>query len=98
VKKSKSNDSQEEKTLIEVQSDHWKSKIHYWIHCLNRHEGITDTCEVDPEDRVLLAATEQREGEPNVGYIGQVLLEFDKKEGVTVDMTVALELFGFPQV
>ncbi|PHZ09101.1 uncharacterized protein RHIMIDRAFT_246398 [Rhizopus microsporus ATCC 52813] len=98
VKKSKSNESQEEKTLIEVQSDHWKSKIHYWIHCLNRHEGITDTCEVDPEDRVLLAATEQREGEPNVGYIGQVLLEFDKKEGVTVDMTVALELFGFPQV
>ncbi|KAG2215733.1 hypothetical protein INT46_003945 [Mucor plumbeus] len=81
-----------------------KTKIHYWIHCLNRHEGIVENDRIDPEDRVLVAVTEQCErengepGEMEPGYVGQVLVEADLKKGVTVDATVALEIFGFQRV
>ncbi|CAO0792980.1 unnamed protein product [Mucor circinelloides] len=81
-----------------------KTKIHYWIHCLNRHEGIMENDRIDPEDRVLVAVTEQCErengepGEMEPGYVGQVLVEADLKKGVTVDATVALEIFGFQRV
>ncbi|KAK4520531.1 uncharacterized protein ATC70_008044 [Mucor velutinosus] len=81
-----------------------KTKIHYWIHCLNRHEGIMESDRIDPEDRVLVAVTEQCErehgepGEMEPGYVGQVLVEADLKKGVTVDATVALEIFGFQRV
>ncbi|KAG2194449.1 hypothetical protein INT47_003817 [Mucor saturninus] len=81
-----------------------KTKIHYWIHCLNRHEGILESDRIDPEDRVLVAVTEQRErengspGEMEPGYVGQVLVEADLSKGVTVDATVALEIFGFQKV
>lgn len=81
-----------------------KTKIHYWIHCLNRHEGILESDRIDPEDRVLVAVTEQCErengkpGEMEPGYVGQVLVEADLTKGVTVDATVALEIFGFQKV
>ncbi|CEP08278.1 hypothetical protein [Parasitella parasitica] len=81
-----------------------KTKIHYWIHCLNRHEGILENDRIDPEDRVLVAVTEQRErengepGEMEPGYVGQVLVEANLEKGVTVDATVALEIFGFQRV
>lgn len=83
-----------------------KTKIHYWIHCLNRHEGITQNDRIDPEDRILIAATEQREredgipGEMEPGYVGQVLVDAEKLDshGVTIDATVALEIFGFQKV
>ncbi|KAI8643753.1 hypothetical protein BD408DRAFT_401681 [Parasitella parasitica] len=81
-----------------------KTKIHYCIHCLNRHEGILESDRIDPEDRVLVAVTEQRErengepGEMEPGYVGQVLVEADLEKGVTIDATVALEIFGFQRV
>lgn len=81
-----------------------KTKIHYWIYCLNRHEGIVENDRIDPEDRVLVAVTEQCErekgepGEMEPGYVGQVLVEADLKKGVTIDATVALEIFGFTRV
>ncbi|KAI9364746.1 hypothetical protein BD770DRAFT_378909 [Pilaira anomala] len=81
-----------------------KTKIHYWIHCLNRHEGILENDRIDPEDRVLVAVTEQCErengepGEMEPGYIGQVLIDADLKRGTTIDTTVALEIFGFQKV
>ncbi|CAO3652677.1 unnamed protein product [Mucor hiemalis] len=81
-----------------------KTKIHYWIHCLNRHEGILENDRIDPEDRVLVAVTEQCErengepGEMEPGYVGQVLVEADLTKNLTVDATVALEIFGFHKV
>lgn len=81
-----------------------KTKIHYWIHCLNRHEGILESDRIDPEDRVLVAVTEQSErehgapGEMERGYVGQVLVEADLEKGVMIDATVALEIFGFQKV
>ncbi|KAI8380717.1 hypothetical protein BD560DRAFT_386908 [Blakeslea trispora] len=81
-----------------------KTKIHYWIYCLNRHEGILENEQVDPEDRVLVAVTEQSErengepGEMDPGYVGQVLVEADLQKGVRIDTTVALEIFGFHKV
>lgn len=81
-----------------------KTKIHYWIHCLNRHEGILESDRIDPEDRVLVAVTEQCErengspGEMEPGYVGQVLVEADLTKGVTIDATVSLEIFGFQKV
>lgn len=81
-----------------------KTKIHYWIHCLNRHEGILENDRIDPEDRVLVAVTEQCErenggpGEMEPGYVGQVLVEADLTKNTTVDATVALEIFGFHKV
>lgn len=81
-----------------------KTKIHYWIHCLNRHEGILQNDRIDPEDRVLVAVTEQCErehgepGEMEPGYVGQVLINADLNKGTTIDATVALEIFGFQKV
>jgi hypothetical protein len=83
-----------------------KTKIHYWIHCLNRHEGILQDNRIDPEDRVLVAVTEQREredgapGEMEPGYVGQVLVESENlnSSGLTIDVTVSLEIFGFQKV
>jgi hypothetical protein len=81
-----------------------KTKIHYWIHCLNRHEGILENDRIDPEDRVLVAVTEQCErehgepGEMEPGYVGQVLIEADLTKNTTIDATVALEIFGFQKV
>lgn len=81
-----------------------KTKIHYWIYCLNRHEGILENDRIDPEDRALVAVTEQCEredgepGEMGPGYVGQVLLGNDTEKGVTIDTTVALEIFGFHKV
>ncbi|KAI7905084.1 uncharacterized protein BX663DRAFT_501654 [Cokeromyces recurvatus] len=81
-----------------------KTKIHYWIHCLNRHEGILENDRIDPEDRALIAVTEQCEredgepGEMEPGYVGQVLINADMKKGVTIDTTVTLEIFGFNKV
>jgi hypothetical protein len=83
-----------------------KTKIHYWIHCLNRHEAILQNDRIDPEDRVLVAVTEQCErqdgvpGEMGPGYVGQVLVEAENldRQGVTIDATVALEIFGFQKV
>ncbi|KAI8982572.1 hypothetical protein BDB01DRAFT_723553 [Pilobolus umbonatus] len=80
------------------------TKIHYLIYCLNRHEGILENDQVDPEDRVLVPVTNQREkehgepGEMEPGYVGQVLIESDLTKGVTIDTTTALEIFGFPKV
>ncbi|KAI9472160.1 MAG: hypothetical protein EXX96DRAFT_583086 [Benjaminiella poitrasii] len=81
-----------------------KTKIHYWVHCLNRHEGILENDRVDPEDRVLVAVTEQCEredgepGEMGPGYVGQVLVDADLKNSVAIDTTVTLEIFGFNKV
>ncbi|KAI9281460.1 hypothetical protein BY458DRAFT_498664 [Sporodiniella umbellata] len=69
-----------------------KSSVHYWIYCLNRHESIGNQ-EIDPEDRVLLAVTDKREDSPDLGYAEQVQIESFSKE-LTVDATVALEIFG----
>ncbi|KAF1796083.1 hypothetical protein V8B55DRAFT_1556829 [Mucor lusitanicus] len=96
--------SQTSKTTPTTNDVREKTKIHYWIHCLNRHEGIMESDRIDPEDRVLVAVTEQCErehgepGEMEPGYVGQVLVEADLKKGVTVDATVALEIFGFQRV
>ncbi|KAI8329880.1 hypothetical protein EDC96DRAFT_529028 [Choanephora cucurbitarum] len=71
-----------------------KTRIHYWIYCLNRHEGILENEQIDPEDRALVAVTEQSErenGEP--GEMGP-----DLQKGVQIDTTVALEIFGFHKV
>ncbi|KAI8329890.1 hypothetical protein EDC96DRAFT_529085 [Choanephora cucurbitarum] len=81
-----------------------KTRIHYWIYCLNRHEGILENEQIDPEDRALVAVTEQSErengepGEMGPGYVGQVLVEADLQKGVQIDTTVALEIFGFHKV
>ncbi|KAG2231456.1 hypothetical protein INT48_007529 [Thamnidium elegans] len=94
--------SQPEKNVDEGVRE--KTKIHYWIHCLNRHEGILENDRIDPEDRVLVAVTEQCErehgepGEMEPGYVGQVLINADLKKGTTIDATVALEIFGFQKV
>ncbi|KAI8970382.1 hypothetical protein BDF20DRAFT_826022 [Mycotypha africana] len=96
-------DDDEEEDDVQYYADN-KGKIHYWIYCLNRHEGILENDRIDPEDRVLVAVTEQCErengepGEMGPGYVGQVLVDADLKEGVTVDVTVALEIFGFQKV
>ncbi|CAO3701992.1 unnamed protein product [Rhizopus stolonifer] len=82
-----SKQSKEGKTMTEN-----KSNIHYWIYCLNRH-GSVASHEIDPEDRVLLAVTEQREDNPNLGYVEQVQIESSSKE-LALDFTVALEIFG----
>ncbi|KAI9249967.1 hypothetical protein EDC94DRAFT_623601 [Helicostylum pulchrum] len=81
-----------------------KTKIHYWIYCLNRHEGILENDRIDPEDRVLVAVTEQCErehgepGEMEPGYVGQVLINADLNKGTTIDATATLEIFGFQKV
>ncbi|KAI8884550.1 hypothetical protein K501DRAFT_284809 [Backusella circina FSU 941] len=79
-----------------------KAKIHYWIYCLNRHEGVLENDKVDPEDRMLVPVTEQEEiggdGEMGPGYVGQVLIDANLKRGVSIDATVALEIFGLPKV
>lgn len=81
-----------------------KTKIHYWIYCLNRHDGIIENGRIDPEDRVFVAVTEQCErengvpGEMEPGYIGQVLIDdnhTDLSKPITIDTAVALEIFGF---
>ncbi|CAO3606676.1 unnamed protein product [Mucor fragilis] len=101
---SKVQPTQQTSSVAKTNDVREKTKIHYWIHCLNRHEGIMENDRIDPEDRVLVAVTEQCErehgepGEMEPGYVGQVLVEADLKKGVTVDATVALEIFGFQRV
>lgn len=92
----RTNTKQQEEEMTKSAVEN-KSKIHYWIHCLNRHECIVNHHQIDPEDRVLLAVTEQREEDPNIGYVEQVLVHSDSKKGVTVDVTIALEIFGSNQ-
>jgi hypothetical protein len=107
IKKEKKMSSEEkekkdeaEKEITTHQAIPKKAQIHYWIYCLNRHEGVLENDKVDPEDRMLVPVTEQEErgGEMWPGYVGQVLIDADLKRGVTIDTTVALEIFGLPRV
>jgi hypothetical protein len=82
-----------------------KTKIHYFIYCLNRHEGIIEHDRIDPEDRVLVAVTEQCEredgqpGEMEPGYVGQVMIDSANLSApLTIDATVVVEIFGFQKV
>ncbi|CAO3597221.1 unnamed protein product [Absidia cylindrospora] len=79
-----------------------QSKIRYAIYCLNQHDGLVKNDQVDPEDRVLIPVSEVVESsnysEQSTGYVGQVLLNTDMLDNtniITVDMMVALEIFGF---
>ncbi|ORZ08724.1 hypothetical protein BCR42DRAFT_382511 [Absidia repens] len=79
-----------------------QSKIRYAIYCLNQHDGLVKNDQVDPEDRVLVPISEVIESSDSIeqctGYVGQILLNTDvleNKNVITVDMMVALEIFGF---
>lgn len=78
------------------------NKIRYSIYCLNRHEGVVENDRVDPEDRVLVAVTEQAEGDKGKqdlsGYVSQVLIDGDLKTGFVIDTVVVLEIFHINQV
>jgi hypothetical protein len=100
ISKEEEKKDEAEKEIITHQTIPKKAQIHYWIYCLNRHEGVLENDKVDPEDRMLVPVTEQEErgGEMGPGYVGQVLIDADLKRGVTIDTTVALEIFGLPKV
>ncbi|ORX53244.1 hypothetical protein DM01DRAFT_1336423 [Hesseltinella vesiculosa] len=83
-------------------------KIQYAIYCLNRHEPLLLPDHIDPEDRVLVPATQVTETEPEqsspssqqpttTGYVGKIRMSLDElkaKGKLDIDMLVALEMFG----
>ncbi|OAD69035.1 hypothetical protein PHYBLDRAFT_150035 [Phycomyces blakesleeanus NRRL 1555(-)] len=79
-----------------------RANIRYSIYCLNTHENLTENQRVDQEDRVLVPVTESAEllqhNDSESGYVGQTIIHADMSEGVTIDLTVALEVFGFENV
>ncbi|KAF7722939.1 hypothetical protein EC973_002571 [Apophysomyces ossiformis] len=77
------------------------TKIRYSIFCLNRHKSLSEGDRVDPEDRILLPATEQTEkeqSESSSGYVDEVVMDASGEGDVVIDAMVALEVFKFEKV
>ncbi|KAI9022346.1 hypothetical protein CLU79DRAFT_702460 [Phycomyces nitens] len=79
-----------------------RANIRYSIYCLNAHENLAEDQKVDQEDRVLVPVTESaellEENNDKSGCISQTIIDADISQGVTIDVTVALEVFGFTNV
>ncbi|KAI7872738.1 hypothetical protein BDF14DRAFT_1748333 [Spinellus fusiger] len=74
--------------------------VRYSIYCLGRHAPPVIN-NVDKEDRVLVPVTNSvgmngDQSSSGTGYVEQVVVETDTEQGTTIDVTVALEMFGFP--
>lgn len=98
----KSADSRRDSAPSVFMQQRHDNKIRYSIYCLNRHEGLVENDRVDPEDRVLVPVTEQAQGDKGKedlsGYVSQVVVDGDLKNGFVIDTVVVLEIFHINQV